>query len=218
MYPIEAVLLNEDIFEYYIKSTRTCLTGHKTGDIFFISCKTNSALFKTVLFVNVVAVSGTLWSMKPEHYHYSTIIAETCSALLILLFVYTGVSKFMDVQRFRIVVSQSPLIGDHARIVSFILPIAELATAALLFFPVTRKWGLIASFSLMLLFTIYVGYMIAFTPHLPCSCGGVIKKLSWREHLVFNLFFTGIAAAGLWFDKKNKILVAISRSSRIPVR
>lgn len=145
--------------------------------------------------------------MKPEHYNYSTVVAEICSALLILLFVYTGISKFMEVQRFRIVVSQSPLIGSYAGIISKILPMIELATAGLLFIPITRKWGLIASLALMLLFTGYVGYMILFTPHLPCSCGGVIKKLTWREHLVFNLFFTAVAATGLWLQGRNKVFV-----------
>ena len=134
-------------------------------------------------------------------------VRDILSDLLILLFVYTGSSKLMELQRFRIVLSQSPLIGAFAGIVSVVIPLAELATAALLFFPVTMKWGLIASVSFMLLFTIYVGYMIAFTPHLPCSCGGVIKKLTWREHLVFNLFFTAVAATGLWLQRRNKVLV-----------
>jgi len=48
--------------------------------------------------------------------------------------------------------------------------------------------------------------MIAFTPHLPCSCGGVIRELSWRDHLFFNVCFTVLAAVGISVEKKqNKI-------------
>jgi putative oxidoreductase len=49
----------------------------------------------------------------------------------------------------------------------------------------------------MLLFTFYILYMLLFEKHLPCSCGGVLKEMTWKQHLVFNLFFTAIAFTGL---------------------
>jgi hypothetical protein len=59
--------------------------------------------------------------------------------------------------------------------------------------------------------------MLLFTPKLPCSCGGVLKNLSWKEHLMFNFCFTAIAFIGWRFSKKNKDFIAINRLSRTPV-
>jgi hypothetical protein len=56
----------------------------------------------------------------------------------------------------------------------------------------------------MFLFTIYVGLMISFAPHLPCSCGGVIKQMSWKQHLTFNTFFTALALFGIWLSRRQQ--------------
>ena len=98
-------------------------------------------------------------------------------------------------------------------IMAWAVPLTELAVAGLLFFVSTRGLGLKASFVLMILFTLYIGYMLVFTPHLPCSCGGVIKQLSWKEHLVFNIALTGLAALGIVLVKKRNRLTRISDNS-----
>ena len=89
----------------------------------------------------------------------------------------------------------------------------ELLVAAGLFIPVTRKAALLGALILMGLFTIYIGYMILFTPHLPCSCGGVLKQMSWRQHFVFNIVFTLLAGAGYTLEKNTHRFIAINRSS-----
>lgn len=117
-------------------------------------------------------------------------------ALFIFLFVYTAAGKLMEFQSFTLVLSQSPFIGSYAPVVAWILPVTEFVIAALLFFPLTQRTGLYATIILMVLFTGYIAYMIVFIPHLPCSCGGVIKQMSWLQHLVFNLVFTSLALTG----------------------
>ncbi len=146
-----------------------------------------------------------------------TIIPDIISALFILLFVYTAITKLIEHQSFKVVLSQSPLIGINATILSWVLPILELLTAALLFVPSIRKWGFACSLILMLLFTGYIAYMIFFTPNLPCSCGGVLALMTWPQHLIFNIFFTTLAVIGLWFTFRNKLFIAINRNSRTPV-
>jgi hypothetical protein len=136
------------------------------------------------------------------------------AALFILLFVYTATSKLMLLEHFETVLKTSPLIGGYARYVSVVLPVIELATALLLFFPGTRMRGLVLSLALMAVFTIYISYMLVFKEHLPCSCGGVIGRLSWKEHLFFNLILTIIAVTAVFHDK---IFIAINRGSRKPV-
>jgi hypothetical protein len=135
---------------------------------------------------------------------YKTLV-EIISSLFILLFVYTAVNKWLDHHSFQKTIAQSPLIGSFAAVVAWLLPILELGIAGLLFFEPTRKAGFYAAGSLMFLFTGYIGYMLLSSPHLPCSCGGVLKYLSWRSHLFFNLGWILLAALGLRLIRGNKI-------------
>lgn len=145
------------------------------------------------------------------------LIIEITAALFILLFVYTGITKFVDQAVFRGVISRSPLIGRWATFFSWALPIAELSAAVVLFFPKSRKLGLWISFSLMVLFTGYIAYMLLFSDHLPCSCGGVLQQFTWFQHLEFNVFFILLSALSLWLYTKHQRFIAINRNSRTPV-
>jgi hypothetical protein len=141
---------------------------------------------------------------------------ELVSSLLILLFVYTATSKLLDLPGFRATLERSPLIGNFSYIISWTVPVIELAISTMLFIPMFRQPGFLLSFILMSLFTFYIGYMLLFTPDLPCSCGGVIKSMGWRDHLLFNILFTLLAFTG-WLLMKHKRFIAINRISRTPV-
>lgn len=143
--------------------------------------------------------------------------AEIISGLLIVLFVYTAVSKLLTFRSFQVVLSMSPVIGNYSAWLAWLLPAVEIITAALLFFPSTKRLGLLVSFVLLLGFTGYVFYMLHSGYHLPCTCGGVLKRLSWQEHLLFNAACTTVAGAGLLLHYRTKDVIAINRSSRIPV-
>lgn len=131
------------------------------------------------------------------------ITIEIVSSLLILLFVYTAISKLLDYTSFRQVLSTSPLIGDKAAVTSLALPITEGLVSVLLFIPRTRLWGLYGSLALMTAFTLYLAYMIYFTPKLPCSCGGVLKQMTWNQHLIFNVFFLLLSIAGIVLQRRH---------------
>lgn len=131
-----------------------------------------------------------------------SLIAELVVGSLILLYIYTATSKLLDYSNFRHVLSRSPLIGNIAPVVAWILPSAEVLISLLLILPQTRRIGLWCSLVLMLAFTGYVGYMLAFTPHLPCSCGGVLKQMTWKQHLVFNITYSLIALLGIWLYQR----------------
>lgn len=125
------------------------------------------------------------------------VLPEIISAIFIFLFVYTALSKLFMYKIFTQTLQETPLIGSMAAYLAITLPIVELIISLLLFIPRTRKWGLYCTFSLMLIFTLYIGYMIAFTPNRPCTCGGVLEKLTWTQHLLFNIIFTLLALAGI---------------------
>lgn len=126
------------------------------------------------------------------------LMRDIISAIFIFLFVYTALNKLYTYKLFEQTLEGTPLIGALSTYIAILLPIIELMVSLLLFIPRTRKWGLYSSFSLMVVFTLYIGYMIVFTPHRPCTCGGVIEKMTWTQHFVFNIAFTLLALAGVF--------------------
>ncbi len=116
-------------------------------------------------------------------------IIEICSALLIILYGYTALDKLYNHHIFQITLTKSPIIHSIAPVVSWIIPLVEILIVVGLFFLRTRKLAFFTSFFLLILFTTYIAYMVKFVPNLPCSCGGVIAKLSWGQHIFFNSFF-----------------------------
>lgn len=110
------------------------------------------------------------------------------SSLLIFLFSYTALSKFISLPSFRAVLGQV-FNKKGAALIALLIPTMEAFIVLLLIVSKTRLIGLYASAVLLCAFTVYLAYMILFIPHLPCSCGGVIGKMSWKEHVAFNLFF-----------------------------
>lgn len=106
--------------------------------------------------------------------------------LLVLLFVYTGLTKLMDYTAFRAALIKSPPLRSWAGTIAWALPVAELLVAILLLLPRWRGYGIGASLLLLVLLTGYLGWMILYAPHLPCNCGGVVSGMSWRQHVWFN--------------------------------
>jgi len=131
-------------------------------------------------------------------------ITETIVALLVFLFLYTALSKLVENDLFRNTLRNSPLIGRFATTVAILLPASELFVSTLLILPRTRLLGLYLSLGLLSIFTIYLFYMVNFYPKLPCSCGGVISKLTWRNHIYFNLFFVLLSIIGIINQRKLK--------------
>jgi len=124
-------------------------------------------------------------------------IIEIISSLLIILFIYTALSKLSGYNTFTVQLSKSPFITSYAKLIAWSLPAAEILISLLLVSKKTRLIGLYASFFMMSLFTAYLIIMLKFSYHIPCSCGGVLQYLSWNDHIVFNTFFIVISGAGV---------------------
>jgi putative oxidoreductase len=132
-------------------------------------------------------------------------IIEVISALFILLFVYTATSKLFEMEKFKFVLKSFPVFGSWAGFIAYAVPITELAVSALLVIPRFRRVGLYASCGLMSFFTLYLGFMIAFFPKLPCSCGGVISQMTWTQHVIFNALFTGLSILAIRLERSTPI-------------
>lgn len=132
------------------------------------------------------------------------LIPDIICGLLILLFAYTGFSKLIEFAKFRNVLKEAPLIGNYAMFLAALILVAELVIAFLLIMPRTKKTGLTAATGLLTVFTVYLVFMVLTDSHLPCSCGGVIQQLNWKQHIVFNAFFIVLGVTGIWYQRKEE--------------
>jgi len=135
-------------------------------------------------------------------------IVDIISSLFIVLFLYTGINKLFNQSLFKFTLYKLHFLDHHQEWIAWFIPLVELLIAASLLIPLfkenhmLRKWGLMASFILMAIFTLYVGYMLKYVQDLPCSCGGIIQKLSWHQHLYFNALFSVFALLGMLLNRE----------------
>lgn len=113
------------------------------------------------------------------------------------LFFYTAYAKTVDHARFLAGLTRVHLISGFAVFISFAVPAVEVIVAVLLLIPQTAKIGLYSFIAVMSSFTIYIICAMIWEPYLPCRCGGAIEKLSWGQHIWFNLAFIAIAVVAL---------------------
>lgn len=109
------------------------------------------------------------------------------SYVFILLFTYAAGGKMLDFENFQIQLAQSPLLSAYAGFISYGVILLEVVIAGILLIPKARKVGLYASFGLMVAFTVYIYLILNYSDFVPCSCGGILEKMSWTQHLVFNI-------------------------------
>ncbi|WP_298708445.1 MauE/DoxX family redox-associated membrane protein [uncultured Chitinophaga sp.] len=123
---------------------------------------------------------------------------EVITSALVILWIYTSISKIFDYDNFKTQLGLSPFLEGMNGFIAVALPAGELLLALALIIRKTRKLGLYLSFGLMFLFTGYIWIMLHFAYDLPCSCGGVLAEMSWDEHLWFNAGMTLLAAIAIF--------------------
>lgn len=124
--------------------------------------------------------------------------------LHILLFSYAAASKLLDFQNFQVQLGQSPLLSAFAVTVSVAVPMVEFILVLMLMLPRFRLIGLYGSFVLMTMFSAYIVIVLNFSSFTPCSCGGILEKMSWTEHLIFNIVFVVISAIAIILHSKTR--------------
>ncbi|MCT4137559.1 hypothetical protein HZP64_09825 [Elizabethkingia anophelis] len=129
------------------------------------------------------------------------VFVNIISYFFVLLFVYAAISKLMDFEAFQVQLAQSPLLSAYANFISLAVIIIELIIAVLLCINRTRLLGLYASFGLMIAFTVYIYLILNYSDFVPCSCGGILEKLGWTEHLFFNIGCIVLAAIAIFILK-----------------
>lgn len=127
-------------------------------------------------------------------------IKQAVIYFFIILFVYAAISKVTDFENFQVQVAQSPILSAFATVIAYATVIGELIIAILLCFPKTKRLGLYLFLGMMTAFTVYIYLILNYSPFVPCSCGGILEKMGWTEHLWFNAI-TSIAAAAIILHK-----------------
>lgn len=133
------------------------------------------------------------------------IIVEVTIALLVMMFLHTAISKFLDFRAFTSDLNSQPFPNSFTPFLSWALPLIEIATVACLCFEKTKTIGLYSALILMGIFSIYTALVLSHVfDYVPCSCGGVVSYLSWQQHLIFNLFFVAITYLAILFKGEIK--------------
>lgn len=132
-------------------------------------------------------------------------IPDMIAFLLILMFSYAAISKLITFSLFRIQLFMQPLPKWSIKFLAYAVPLSEIITVISLLFKKTKIIGLYGSFVLMLAFTVYTALAVfGFFGVTPCSCGGIISKMTWPEHMIFNLIFLIISIYGLILNHKER--------------
>jgi uncharacterized membrane protein YphA (DoxX/SURF4 family) len=132
------------------------------------------------------------------------IAIEIIAFLFILLFTYASFNKLLDYQKFTIQIGQSPLLTGFGGSIPWMVITVELLIAVLLAIPRFRLFAFFGAFSLMVMFTAYIVAILNFSSYIPCSCGGVLAKLGWTEHLYFNSVFAVLGLAGIVLEFRER--------------
>ncbi|MHA8080663.1 MauE/DoxX family redox-associated membrane protein [Aquirufa regiilacus] len=107
------------------------------------------------------------------------------------IYFFSGVDKSLNFEKFVIQFARSPFAPSFfLKEFSIFIIIIEILLCLMLFIEKLNKSALFGFFILSFLFTAYIFLMLIYSPHLPCSCGGLVDFLSWKQHLFLNLFLT----------------------------
>lgn len=137
------------------------------------------------------------------HNKYKNLFILICTWLVIVLFVYTASDKLLNYYKFKAFLERLEYLENFSGILALAIPTAEILISVFLLFSRLRTGGLYAAFGLMICFTLYLVYMRVTRTGLPCHCGGAISKLTWLQHIWFNLgLLLMLYASILWSGKK----------------
>lgn len=152
--------------------------------------------------MNAITLNTSLQICEASKYR----IIQGIRYLCLFLFVYTAYAKIVDHTRFQHGLTRVHLIHAYSGIISVSVPVVEIIVSLLLIFPKTAKVGFWMFIVTMAAFTIYIISAMIWEPKLPCHCGGAIEKLTWMQHVWFNLVFILLAAFALRLLKLSKSL------------
>lgn len=125
------------------------------------------------------------------------VVLEIICFLFVILFTYAAANKLIDYQKFTVQIGLSPLLTGFSGFIPWMVISIEFIISFFLLLPHFRLGALLASFGLMTMFTAYIVAILKYSSFVPCSCGGVLEKIGWTEHLIFNACFVVLSLVGI---------------------
>ena len=122
---------------------------------------------------------------------------NTICTLYVLLLMYAAVSKLLDFENFRVQLGQSPLLSAFAGLLSWLVPVIEIILALMLIYRPWSAVGMYGALTMMVMFTAYIYFILNYSSYVPCSCGGILEKMGWEQHLIFNATFVVLATVAI---------------------
>lgn len=159
--------------------------------------KQSNSINNTITMENQMTLAGRLLNRQ--------VFVDIIRYAYIILFLYAAFYKLMDFDLFIRQLNKSPIIGSYSYFFAVMVPLCEIVAACLLYFKRTRRIGLYSALFIMLCFTIYIAYLLVFAPNVPCSCGGILATMGWKDHLIFNSVFIVLAVIAIILSKKTII-------------
>jgi hypothetical protein len=149
----------------------------------------------------------------------TTVVKDVVPILLIVLFAYTATSKFLDYDKFvfQMRLAPVPLMTIFAPLLGYLVPAIEILIAISLgvgfFYSTIKINALYSSVILLSIFEVYIAIMLLSGSHLPCTCGGIVSQMGWKQHLLFNAFFI---IGGIFAVKYSHKHIALGSTKPVP--
>ncbi|MHA6728395.1 MauE/DoxX family redox-associated membrane protein [Chryseobacterium sp. A301] len=127
-----------------------------------------------------------------------SISVTLCRAFFVVLFTYTLINKFNDFENFKAQIVHAPNLADIGILTAYTVLILLFLTILLLSFTSTHEIGLLLTFILLSLFTLYNAVLLIFFENRPCTCIGFYEKWSWEVNLGVNIGLLLIVVYGIY--------------------
>jgi hypothetical protein len=122
--------------------------------------------------------------------------------ILAIVFLYAAIMKGMDFAVFVTDMKKSPLLEPYNTVILAVIVLSvEVTTAVLLTFKKTEGFALYLSFFIMLIFSLYLSVLYFNYENAPCSCGGILGRMSYPIHIAFNFSLTVLSLLAILIRK-----------------
>ncbi len=149
---------------------------------------------------------------KTPSLRWRAVWIEITYFLLIVLFVVAGGSKLLDHKKFVGEMLNQVFPHWFSWALIYTLPWYELLIVLSILIGVVfnserlRKMALVNSCVLMSAFLLYsILALSGIFGRVPCSCGGIIEKLHWPQHVALNAFYVLITFVSIRLLKRQKV-------------
>lgn len=126
------------------------------------------------------------------------------SLFFAILFSYAAMSKATGFKNFRDQLEQSPGLQGYGEPLAYGVIALQTVSVILLCYRPIRFWGLWITFGTLAVFAGYIGGILLYSKNPPCTCIGLLEKMTWKDNLVLNIGLMITALTGIMTMKAGR--------------